>query len=76
MVGKYQGVVTCLEKEAEFPIFRTWCGLHQLDLVVEAGYKGLMGGEFYHRMGLFTAHLRMQQNLQQEMQSQCPKFTT
>lgn len=76
MIGRYQGVVTRLEQEAEFEIYRTWCGLHQLDLIVEAGYKALMDGEFYQRLGQFVAHLRMQQNLQTEMRSQCPKFTT
>jgi hypothetical protein len=45
MTGHLSGVVTRLEKEAEHKIYRTWCGLHQLDLVMHEGYDSLMNGE-------------------------------
>ena len=60
MTGSIQGVVTQLEKEAKFQIYRTWCGLHQLDLVVKKEYKNMTDIEFYKELGIFVAHLRMQ----------------
>lgn len=77
MTGQFQGVVTELEKQAKYPIYRTWCGLHQLDLVMQAGYKNLsvLDKEFLTLTTQYIGHLRQQQTLIAEMQSTCPKLT-
>ena len=35
MTGRVSGVQTRFEEAAEYPIMRVWCGLHQVDLVVQ-----------------------------------------
>ena len=62
MTGHLQGVVTRLEQQAEYKLYRTWCGLHQLDLVMHHGYDKLMNGELLTIMNAFIAHLRQQTN--------------
>jgi hypothetical protein len=44
MTGGYQGTVTRLEREIPYPVYRTWCGLHQLDLVMKKRYKQVQNG--------------------------------
>ena len=74
MTGHLQGVVTRLEQQAEYKLYRTWCGLHQLDLVMHHGYDKLMNGELLTIMNAFIAHLRQQTNLIIDMKSTCPKL--
>ena len=74
MTGYLQGVVTRLEQQAEYKLYRTWCGLHQLDLVMQHGYAKLMNGELLTIMNAFIAHLRQQTNLIIDMKSTCPKL--
>ena len=53
-----------------------WCGLHQLDLVMQIVYKKALDNEF---MGILTSligHLHRQQNIIQDTQSTCPKLAT
>jgi len=76
MVGEYQGVVTRLEQQLQHKAYRVWCGLHQLDLVMKEGFKGLMDGEVVKIMNAWISHLRMQGKVISEMQSTCPKLTT
>jgi len=77
MTGCIQGVVTQLEQQAEHQIYRVWCGLHQLDLVMKAAYERLLEGEFVKTMNAVVTHLRAQNNLIADMgQSTCPKMTT
>ena len=45
MTGEFQGVVTRLEQQTPHKVYRIWCGLHQLDLVMKHGFKGLMNGK-------------------------------
>jgi hypothetical protein len=44
MTGGYSGAVTQLEREIPHPIYRTWYGLHQLNLVMKRRYKGIQNG--------------------------------
>jgi len=76
MTGPSKGVVTRLEKEALHKIYRVWCGIHQLDLVMKHAYKNVMDGEFNKIMFQLTGYLRHQFNLISEMQTTCPKATT
>ena len=46
MTGSSQGVVTRLEKKAQHKMYRVWCGIHQLDLVMKHAYRDVMDGEF------------------------------
>ena len=74
--GCIQGVVTQLEQQAEHQIYRVWCGLYQLDLVMKEAYGELLEGEFVKTMNVVITNLRAQNNLIADMgQSTCPKLT-
>ena len=47
MVGRHRGLQTLLERQCDFPIFRIWCGAHQLDLIVEAFIAKGLHSRFY-----------------------------
>ena len=74
MTGHMQGVVTRLEQQVQGKLYRTSCGLHQLDLVMSHGYEKLMDGELLTIMNAFIAHLRQQTNLIIDMKATCPKL--
>src|SRR5436309_6244109 len=78
MVGRLTDVVTQLEKQALHKIYRVWCGLHQLDLVMKYAYAGIKinGNQFNKIMSHLTHYLRRQYNFIAEIQSICPKTTT
>ena len=59
MTRTVKGVATCIEKEAKYDIYRVWCGLHQLDLVIKYAYRDLQcpDGEFNKIMHLLTSYL-------------------
>ena len=69
MTGQFQRVVTELKKKAEYPIYRTWCGLHQLDLVMQAEYKNLsvLNKAFVILTVQYIGHLHQQYKLIAEM---------
>ena len=78
MTGPVKGVATRIEKEATHKIYRVWCSLHQLDLVMKYAYKDLQcsDAEFNKIMHVLTGYLRRQQTLINDMKSICPKATT
>ena len=76
MTGHLQGVVTRMEQAADHEIYRVWCGLHQLDLVMKRGYNGLMDGELVSILIALVTYLRAQPNLIADMRATCPKFST
>ena len=78
MTGPLKGVTTRIEKEAKYDIYRVWCGLHQLDLVMKYAYRDLQcpDGEFNKIMHLLTGYLCRQQILINDMRSICLKATT
>ena len=47
MTGHIQGVATRFAQAALPGCFRIWCGLHQLDLVLQQFYTALMDKSFY-----------------------------
>ena len=75
ITGALKGIATRLENDAQHRIYRVWCRLHQLDLVMKYAYKELMDGEFNDILYGLTNHLHYQKNLITDMQSKCPKVT-
>jgi hypothetical protein len=73
MTGRVQGLVSRLEQACTSDIIRIWCGLHQLDLVMQRVYKPALQNEFYRVLTALIGHLWRQQTLIAEMQSTCPK---
>jgi hypothetical protein len=69
MTGPVKGVATRIKKEAKYKIYRIWCGLHQLDLVLKYAYEALQcpDGEFNKIMHSFTGKLCRQQKLINDM---------
>lgn len=73
MTGKFQGLVTRLGHCAEGKLIRVWCGLHQLDLVMQEVFRAALDDKFHSTLTALIGHLRRQQNLIAEMRSTCPK---
>jgi hypothetical protein len=46
MTGHTRGVPPRIENAAEYKMYREWCGLHQLDLVMKYAYSNLKEDEF------------------------------
>src|SRR5437762_12000359 len=57
-------------------VYRVWCGLHQLDLVLKHAYTELWENEVVEVMKKFIAHLRQQPRLIADMKATCPQLTT
>src|SRR5208282_3242869 len=76
MTGHLQGVVTRMANECDHKVYRVWCGLHQLDLVLKHAYKSLWDNEVVDIMKKFIAHLRQQYTLIAAMQATCPQLLT
>lgn len=77
MTGRLGGVVTLFEREAEFHIYRTWCLLHQIDLIAKAKLNDLFEGKFISSINKISFSLRKQETLIREMGGvKCPKMTT
>ena len=77
MTGHLQGVDTRLVNQSTNKIYRIWCGLHQLDLVLKHAYKELWDNEVVEIMKKFIAHLRQHEAvLITEMQATCPQLST
>ena len=76
MTGCIKGMVTRLSNECHSPIFRIWCGAHQLDLVMKRAFNRLCDDKFLDTLTSVTGHLRRQQNLIADMKTTCPTFVT
>ena len=76
MTGRLGGVVTLLERECSNPILRIWYVAHQLDIVVKDATRGLLSEHYYKDAHALSVYLRAQQNLINDMGSNCPKDTT
>src|SRR5205814_672351 len=61
MTGPVKGIATRIEREARHKIYRVWCSLHQLDLVMKYAYKDLQcsDAEFNKIMHVLTGYLRL-----------------
>jgi hypothetical protein len=74
MTGWVAGVVTHLDAamHSDCSLIRIWCGVHQLDLVMEDIMNNVIKERFFSVMTGFITHLTRQQNLIAEMQTTCP----
>ena len=75
MTGRAAGVVTRLQNymHDNCPLFRIWCGAHQLDLVMEHIMTEVVGNSFFNVMLKFISHLSRQQKLVADMDTTCPR---
>jgi hypothetical protein len=60
------GVATRFERVAKPVFFRIWCGMHQLDLVLQAFFYHLIDEEFYSQMTGLISYIRRQHSLIKE----------
>ena len=59
MTGKHQGAVT-INEACKSKIYRSWCGLHQLDLAIKRAIRSLVDEEFIGWITSLTGCLRRQ----------------
>ncbi|KAH6583989.1 hypothetical protein BASA61_007792 [Batrachochytrium salamandrivorans] len=71
--GRIHGFVTQVGEVTSTKLIRVWCGLHQLDLVMQQVFKSALDDDFYSTLTAVIGHLRRQQNLVATMRSMCPK---
>ena len=76
MTGRTQGLLMWIDKVTSHGMIRVWCGLHQLDLVMQRVYKKALDNEFMEILKYLIGQLCRQYNLIQDMQSMCPKVAT
>jgi hypothetical protein len=72
MVGAVRGVSTRLELVALPGFIRVWCGVHQLDLVMQKVFKSLCDGTFYSKLTDLISYLGRKTSLIEEMGCKCP----
>ena len=75
MTWQHYGVVTQINKEADFDLMQIWCTPHQVSLLVKVASCSMHEGSFYNTLYDFSIHLHHQPNFQLEMGSTCPKDT-
>ena len=73
MTGRVQDVATHIEQVAKPGFFRLWCGLHQLDIALQAFFKAIMNEDFYSLLSGLISYLQRQQNLINEMKTKAKK---
>ena len=77
MTGRSQGVLSRIqsicEQDCSSRISRTWCGLHQLDLVAKYCLKKILENEFVWALTQLSNFLRRQHNFCKS-EGRCPKF--
>ncbi len=76
MMGEFQGVVTRLENDTPYNVYQVWCGLHQLDLMMKHGFKGLMEGKVINILAKFVRQCQEQVQMQALMDCVCPNLMT
>jgi hypothetical protein len=75
MVGRLNGLVTRMAREAEHHIMRIWSPPHQMDVVVKDGAEMLYDGEWSKQTWSLSVYLCSQANLITRMNVKCPKKT-
>lgn len=77
MTGRTGRIFKKLRNDVFFPVHRTWCMLHQIDVVAKAHLNALFDGEFLKIVNRVANSLREQETLIREMGGiKCPKLTT
>ena len=75
--GRVRGMVTRIEMATPTQkIIRGWCGLHQLDLVMQRIHTSSLDDTFLSTLNGSIGHLRRQQKLIAEMRATCPNYAT
>jgi hypothetical protein len=75
MTGRLNGLATLFQRAVEGgDMLRIWCGLDQLDLVVQAAYRKVYNDGFIELLTDLIGYLRRQQNLVTKMGTTCPKL--
>jgi hypothetical protein len=73
MTGQVKGVASRIERETpDGMICRVWCGLHQLDLIMQRLLKDICDEEFYRELTSVIGHLRRQTHLIESRGCKCP----
>lgn len=72
MTGNAQGLASCIQQESVGKLYRVWCGLHQMDLVMKKAFKQSLDGDYSKILTTLIGHLRRQQTLIAEMKATCP----
>jgi hypothetical protein len=75
MTGRHTGFVTRMIACTENPVFRIWCALHQIDLVVKSATEELANSEWIMFAWSFSIFLHAQANFITSMAVKCPKKT-
>jgi hypothetical protein len=72
MTGSHRGAVIFIERACLPGFYRAWCGLHQLDLVVQRAVSTLLEEEFYSSLTSLIGCLRRQMTFVADMKARCP----
>ena len=72
MTGCTNSLVTCISYHCDSGIILIWCGLHQLDFVMQRIFKPAFDGRFYLTLMSLIGYLWCQQHLINVMWSTCP----
>ena len=76
MTGRISGVQTNFEEVMDFLIMRFWCGLHQIDPVMQKAYLALFDSMFVPTLTGLIDFLRRLSCIQMEMKTTFPKFVS
>jgi hypothetical protein len=71
MTGGSRGLATRIQRICSPGLIRVWCGLHQLDLVMQIIFCAACDETFYAALTNVIGHLRRQQTLIAEMRGTC-----
>jgi hypothetical protein len=55
---RIRGVATLLENKIQFPVHRTWCMRHQIDLIAKSSLSALLRGDFMTVINKIAVSLR------------------
>ena len=58
MTGQIQGLLTQIDRVTSHRMIRVWCGIHQLDLVMQRVYKKALDDEVTVILTSLICHLR------------------
>jgi hypothetical protein len=67
MIESTNGLVTCISYHCDPGIIQIWCGLHQLDFVIQCIFKPAFDERFYLTLMSLIGYLQHQQNLVNEI---------
>lgn len=75
ITGRIHGLATRLSQCISATLVQIWCGLHQLDLVMQDVFKSAYDDIFHLKLMALIGYLQRKQNLISTMCSTCPKVS-